>query len=112
MSKLFKVLKLISVVAVSTAVCYYGMLYLGWIQFFGWLYSGAFALSALPQAVRSYKEGHSSGVADGTLVLWFIGEIAGLVYGIGLMQFPIILNCLINTIFVGVIVWYRIKPRK
>lgn len=90
-------------------ICYQ---YFGWIQFFGWLYSAAFALSALPQAFRSKIDGHSKGVADGTLILWFVGELAGVVYGIGLKQLPIIVNCLINTIFVSIIVYYRLRPRK
>ncbi len=112
MSKFAKIICSITLIAVSGIGCYYGLQYFGWVQFFGWLYSGAFALSALPQAIRSRKEGHSRGVADGTLILWFIGELAGLVYGFGLAQVPIIANCLVNTIFVGVIVWYRLKPRK
>ena len=112
MSKFFKIIGVIILIAVSVIATYYGLQYFGWIQFFGWLYSGAFALSALPQSLRSIKEGHSDGVADGTLILWFIGEIAGIVYGFGLMQLPIIANCLVNTIFVGIIVWYRLKPKK
>ena len=40
-----------------------------WGPFFGWVYSFAFALSALPQCRKSIKEGHSQGVADGTLKL-------------------------------------------
>ena len=85
---------------------------LGAVQFFGWIYSLAFALSALPQARKSIRDGHTEGVADGTLVLWMMGEIGGLIYGIGLMQAPIILNCLVNTIFVGIILRYRLFPRK
>lgn len=85
---------------------------LGAIQFFGWVYSLAFALSALPQAKRSIVDGHTKGVADGTLALWMLGEVGGLIYGIGLMQAPIILNCLVNTVFVGIILKYRLFPRK
>jgi len=111
MSKFLKGLGVVLAVAVTIIICYYGLQYFGWVQFFGWLYSGAFALSALPQSLRSIKEGHSNGVADGTLVLWFIGELAGLVYGFGLGQIPIIEDCLVNTVFVGIIVWYRLRPR-
>lgn len=79
---------------------------------FGWIYSLSFALSALPQSRRSILEGHSKGVADGTLFLWTLGEFAGVIYGFSLMQWPIIFNCLLNTIFVGIIVWYRLCPRE
>ena len=85
---------------------------LGMGAFFGWLYSGAFALSALPQSKKSIKEGHADGVANGTLILWALGEFAGVIYGFSLMQWPIILNCLMNTVFVGIIVWYKVFPRK
>lgn len=85
---------------------------LGVVQFFGWIYSLAFALSALPQARKSIKDGHTKGMADGTLGLWILGEIGGLIYGIGLLQWPIIINCLMNTIFVGIILRYRLLPRR
>ena len=99
-------------VAVSVVTSILLAAHLGAIQTAGWIYSLAFALSGLPQMMKSIKEGHSRGVADGTMILWMLGEIGGLVYGIGLMQFPIIFNCLLNTIFVGIIVWYRIFPKE
>jgi len=108
---MWKYVKFLSV-AVSIVAFLYILINIGWIQAFGWVYSLAFALSALPQAIRSIKEGHSSGVADGTLLLWMLGEVAGLVYGFGLWQMPIVFNCAINTIFVGIIVYYRIKPKE
>lgn len=86
--------------------------HLGAIQTAGWIYSLAFALSGLPQMIKSLEDGHSRGVADGTMILWMTGEIAGLIYGIGLMQIPIIFNCLLNTVFVGIVVWYRLFPKK
>lgn len=86
--------------------------YLGWIQFMGWVYSGAFALSAVPQSMKSIKEGHSRGVADGTLLLWMLGEIGGLFYGLGLMQWPIIFNCGMNAFWVGIVGYYRLYPRE
>ena len=78
----------------------------------GWVYSLAFAFSALPQCNKAIKDGHCKGVADGTIILWMLGELAGIVYGFSLMQLPIIVNCLINTLFVGIIVWYRLFPRE
>jgi uncharacterized protein with PQ loop repeat len=95
-----------NVVSVSIALS------LGIGAFFGWLYSFAFAFSALPQSRKSIKEGHAEGVANGTLFLWALGEFAGVIYGFHLMQMPIILNCLMNTIFVGIITWYKVFPRK
>jgi uncharacterized protein with PQ loop repeat len=93
----------------ASCVCF---IFLGWTQTFGWIYSLAFALSAIPQALKSIKDKNSDGVADGTLLLWIVGEIAGSIYGISLMQWPIIFNCVLNTIFVGIIVWYRLFPKR
>lgn len=103
---------LLLLVAVSIPILIYGFNILGWVQFFGWIYSAAFALSAVPQVIRSIKDGHTKGLADGTLILWLLGEVGGLVYGFGLMQLPIILNCLVNAIFVGIIIYYRLFPRE
>lgn len=89
-----------------------GIHFLGWVSLFGWVYSLAFALSALPQAIQCRKQGHSNGVSDGMMQLWMLGEISGLVYGFGLMEWPIIFNCALNTLFVGIIVYYRLWPRK
>ena len=98
-------------IAVSVIAFIYIWINLGWVQAFGWTYSLAFALSALPQSIKSHKEGHSKGIADGMLQLWILGEMAGLFYGFGLMEYPIIFNCALNVLFVSVIVYYRVKPR-
>ena len=42
---------------------------IGWTQTFGWIYSLAFAFSAVPQALKSIKEKNSDGIAGGTLLL-------------------------------------------
>ena len=99
-------------VAVSITALILSAEKVGVVQTAGWIYSLAFALSGLPQCIKSLEDGHSRGVADGTMFLWMLGEIGGLVYGVGLMQFPIIFNCFLNTIFVGIIVNYRLFPRK
>jgi uncharacterized protein with PQ loop repeat len=119
MSRLHKVLKtensrklmlwICAVVSITASIMLAA--HLGVIQTAGWVYSLAFALSGLPQMFKSIREGHSRGVADGTMLLWMMGELGGLIYGIGLMQWPIIFNCLLNTIFVGIIVMYRLFPR-
>jgi len=84
---------------------------LGWVQFFGWVYSIAFALSAIPEAAASLKKGKVN-ISDGTLLLWIIGEIGGIIYGIGLGQLPLIFNCGFNALFVGIICKYRLYPRE
>ena len=110
MYKLFNktnILIAVSIVISISISYYYGVVFTA-----GWIYSLAFALSGAPQMLRSIKDGHSNGVADGTMILWMLGELAGLIYGVGIWQLPIIFNCLLNTICVGIICWYRIFPRK
>lgn len=85
---------------------------IGWTQTFGWIYSLAFAFSAIPQALKSIKDKNSDGVADGTLFLWIVGEIAGTIYGISLVQWPIILNCVLNTVWVSIIVYYKLFAKR
>jgi uncharacterized protein with PQ loop repeat len=98
-------------VAVSVLAAIHALTYLGWIQAMGWIYSVAFAISAIPEAISCIRNGRVR-MTDGTLTCWVVGEISGLAYGIGLMQLPIIFNCAVNAIFVGIIVWYRMFPRK
>jgi uncharacterized protein with PQ loop repeat len=93
----------------SSCLCF---MLIGWTQTFGWIYSLAFALSAIPQALKSIKDQNSDGVADGTLLLWIIGEVAGTIYGVSLVQWPIIFNCALNTLFVGIIGYYKLFPKR
>lgn len=111
MLKLFKKLFLFAFIAVSICASIWAYINLGWVQAVGWIYSIAFALSALPESIASVKKGKTD-IADGTIAFWIIGEIAGLAYGIGLMQLPLIFNCGVNALFVGIILWYRLFPRK
>lgn len=111
-SRLSNKIFLRTLIAVSLVIFIGGLFTLGVTQTFGWVYSCAFAISAVPQSLKSIKDGHSRGVADGTLILWTLGEIGGLVYGLGLMQWPIIFNCAMNTFWVGIVVYYRLFPRE
>lgn len=111
MLKLFKKISFWAFIAVSIAASTWAFLNLGWVQAVGWIYSISFALSALPEAVASLKKGKTD-IADGTIGFWILGEITGLAYGIGLMQWPLIFNCGVNALLVGIILWYRLFPRK
>lgn len=106
------IFKSYSLVLGSIVVACMCFMLIGWTQTFGWIYSLAFALSAIPQALKSIKEKNSDGVADGTLLLWIIGEVAGTIYGVSLVQWPIIFNCALNTIFVGIICYYKLFPKR
>lgn len=71
------------------------------------------ALCALPQALKSIKQGHSQGITPFLLWPWLFGELFTFIYLI--FQFPIdiilISNYAANIIFVGIITYYKYFPR-
>lgn len=68
--------------------------------------------AAIPQAMKSIRDGHSNGIAGGFLIL--------LLAGFGLMSLylvltkpiiPILINYLCNIILMLVISYYKVYPR-
>ena len=84
------------------------------LELIGLIGATAFALSGVPQAVKSVREGHSKGMSHGTIVLWLTGEGAMLIYaGIKYTSdYILICNYLANFLVVGVIARYKYLPRK
>ena len=83
------------------------------IENIGWTGSMLLALCALPQAYKSVKEGHSRGVSGLFLIMWLLGEIlmqiyVGYVHG---YDMPLLVNYWINTLFVVIILKYKMKER-
>lgn len=83
------------------------------IEFIGTLGLICLALSGIPQMIKSIMEGHSNGMADGTIWFWIIGEISMLIYAKVkyTKDYILILNYLANVIIVGIICWYKYFPR-
>lgn len=71
------------------------------------------AVSAIPQVVKSWKDGHSEGLSHGLLALWLGGEACMLMYV--LVKYTsdlwLLLNYGSNFLFVGVIAWFKYWPR-
>jgi len=82
------------------------------MEWLGWLGGVLLALCGLPQSIRSYLDGHSDGISWGLILLWFFGEIFTLLYVIPKGHLPLIFNYVGNIIFVGIIIRYKIWPRK
>lgn len=84
------------------------------LELIGLIGATAFALSGVPQAIRSFREGHSDGMSHGTIILWLSGEGAMLVYALGkyTSDYILICNYLANFLVVGVIAWYKYLPRR
>lgn len=88
------------------------------ISFIGWLGAIAFALCAVPQAHKCYKQKHAHGVSYLLLLLWIIGEVLTLIYvlaneSIDIEQkAPLLLNYFANLASLLVIIRYRVWPTR
>lgn len=82
------------------------------LEIIGWIGAILFAICGVPQARRSFKDGHSSGVSLTFLLLWLGGEILTLVYTIPKGLLPLIFNYSINIICILIILWFYFFPKK
>jgi uncharacterized protein with PQ loop repeat len=76
------------------------------IGFFGAI---LLAISGVPQAIKSYNDKHSDGMAHGLIILWLTGEFLMLIYT--LIQysndFTLLLNYSTNFAIVSIIAYYK-----
>lgn len=82
------------------------------IDFFGWFGSLLLAICGLPQAIKSFKDKNSDGVSIYFILMWLLGEIFQLIYCLDKLVLPIILNCILNLVFVSVIFYFKVKSKK
>ena len=78
----------------------------------GWLGSILLAFCGLPQAIESYKTKNSDGLTWGFVLMWFVGEICTFVYIIPKMDLPLLFNYSANIIFLLIIIYYKINPKR
>jgi len=72
-----------------------------------------FMLSGVPQAIFSYKQGHSRGLDRRFLWLWFIGEISFLIsFTIDFRSLWIVMNYIVGTLCVLIVMRYSYFERK
>lgn len=81
------------------------------VEFNAYLGAIFLALCGLPMAWRSFKDGHSHGVDGLFLIFWTLGEILTLTYVLYNWDVPLILNYGVNLIFIGIVVYFKLKPR-
>lgn len=81
------------------------------MEILGWLGSICFALSAFPQALLAFRQGHSNGVASSMLALWLVGEVCTLIYVLPKGDLPLLFNYLTNLSLLLVIIRYKVWPR-
>lgn len=78
----------------------------------GWFGSLLLATCSIPQAYKSYKDGHSDGIDNTFLATWLIGEVLTL-YAVAstIHTGYLIFNYIANIIFLLVILRYKIWKR-
>jgi uncharacterized protein with PQ loop repeat len=80
----------------------------------GWAGSVCLAFCALPQAVQSWRQGHSAGMANSFLIFWGVGEILYIYATLASFGtvFWLMFNYILNFLCLLVICRYRWWPRK
>lgn len=68
------------------------------------------ALCGIPEAFMSIVKGRS-GVTMGLALMWWLGEIAMLIYVFEIASPPLLINYLTNVICTTIIVRYKLWPR-
>lgn len=81
------------------------------LELIGWIGGICFALCAIPQAYKSWKDGHSEGITWGLLILWIVGEVFSLVYVWPTQKWPLIVNYASALLWTSIITWYKIFSR-
>ena len=84
------------------------------IEALGYIAGFLFAFCAFPQAIQSCKEGHSRGINNLFLWMWFLGEVlmTAYVYLKHGLDMPLLINYWINTVLILVIMKYKYWERK
>ena len=82
------------------------------MEYIGWIGGILLAFCGLPQAWESYKTKSSDGLTWGFLIMWGVGELFTIVYIIPKWHWPIIFNYTANFIFLLIIIYYKVNPKR
>jgi uncharacterized protein with PQ loop repeat len=75
----------------------------------GWLSAICFGISPLPQVIKCFKEKHALGISWGFITLWLAGEIFAISYILPRKDVPLLTNYMLNTVYISIILYYKIK---
>ena len=81
------------------------------IELVGWVGSFAFAICAIPQAWKCYKEKHGDGLSWPFILLWLVGEILTTIYIWPKRDWPLLFNYAVNLSALSVIIYYMLKSK-
>jgi len=82
------------------------------MEIIGYIGSIMLAICGLPQAIESYKTKSSEGLTWGFILLWLFGELFTFAYILPKMDLPLLINYSANIIFLTIIVYFKIFPKK
>lgn len=80
------------------------------LELIGWIGSVLLAFCALPQAIKTYRDGHAEGLSLSFIAMWFFGEVLTLIYIYPAAQIPLIANYTANILIMLVIIKYKFFP--
>lgn len=81
------------------------------VEIIGWVGGILLSVCAIPQAFICFLTKSGRGINIPFLMMWFLGEIATLVYVLHTSKSaPLILNYLVNLLALSVILYYRLNP--
>jgi len=75
-----------------------------------WISNAAFSIAAIPQVVKTIKDGHADGLSNYMILLWFLGEAGSAVVVWDKNMPAFLISYILNTLFLLVIIAYKIKP--
>lgn len=81
-------------------------------QILGWIGSLCLAGCGIPQAWVSYKDKHSDGISWAFLLLWAFGEVFAIIYVYDKLDMPLLVNYGVNLLIVGIMLYYKIYPKR
>ena len=81
------------------------------LEITAWAGSISLAVCGVPIAWDSYRDGHSKGINNIFLGLWFFGEICFMIHTISLDDWPLMVNYGVNILLISVIIRYKLFPR-
>lgn len=80
------------------------------MELIGWISSLCLACCGIPLAWDSLINKHSSGISKKFLWLWFVGEVAGVIYCVYLGSYPLIFNYGFNILLISPVLYYSYYP--
>ena len=75
----------------------------------GWMGAVCLALCGLPQAIKTVRTRKADDISFLFLSLWLGGEVLTLAYVLPSLDFPLMVNYLVNILIVGTIMRFKLK---